>query len=37
MGWLPEPVERLLEVALVGELTVIGRNGRPIAHPLIPL
>ncbi len=37
MGWLPDPVERLLEVALVGELTVIGRNGRPILHPLIPL
>ena len=37
MGWLPAPVERLLEVALVGELTVIGRNGRPIQHPLIPL
>jgi Pyridoxamine 5'-phosphate oxidase len=37
MGWLPDPVERLLDVALVGELTVIGRNGRPITHPLIPL
>ena len=37
MGWLPEPVERLLGVALVGELTVIGRNGRPVTHPLIPL
>lgn len=37
MGWLPDPVERLLEVALVGELTVIGRNSRPIMHPLIPL
>jgi hypothetical protein len=37
MGWLPEPVERLLEVALVGELTVIGHHGRPITHPLIPL
>lgn len=37
MAWLPAPVERLLEVALVGELTVIGRNGRPITHPLIPL
>ena len=37
MGWLPAPVERLLEVALVGELTVVGRNGRPIVHPLIPL
>ena len=37
MGWLPGPVERLLEVALVGELTVVGRNGRPVTHPLIPL
>ena len=37
MGWLPDPVERLLEVALVGELTVIGRNGRPVTHPLSPL
>lgn len=37
MGWLPEPVERLLEVALVGELTVVGPRGRPITHPLIPL
>jgi nitroimidazol reductase NimA-like FMN-containing flavoprotein (pyridoxamine 5'-phosphate oxidase superfamily) len=37
MGWLPEPVERLLEVVLVGELTVVGPNGRPITHPLIPL
>jgi general stress protein 26 len=37
MGWLPEPVERLLEEALVGELTVVGRHGRPVTHPLIPL
>ncbi|HEX2194363.1 MAG TPA: pyridoxamine 5'-phosphate oxidase family protein [Candidatus Limnocylindria bacterium] len=37
MGWLPAPVERMLEVALVGELTVVGRDGRPITHPLIPL
>jgi general stress protein 26 len=37
MGWLPDPVERLLEVALVGELTVIGRHGQPVTHPLIPL
>ena len=37
MGWLPEPVEQLLDVALVGELTVVGRNGRPVTHPLIPL
>jgi general stress protein 26 len=26
-----------LSVALVGELTVVGRNGLPITHPLIPL
>lgn len=37
MGWLPQPVERLLDEALVGELTVIGPGGRPITHPLIPL
>ncbi|MEO8247602.1 MAG: pyridoxamine 5'-phosphate oxidase family protein [Chloroflexota bacterium] len=37
MGWMPEGAERLLEAALVGELTVIGRDGRPISHPLIPL
>ena len=37
MRWLPDPVEQLLDVALVGELTVVGRNGRPITHPLIPL
>jgi general stress protein 26 len=37
MGWLPDPVERLLDVALVGELTVIGRDARPVTHPLIPL
>jgi general stress protein 26 len=37
MGWLPDPVEHLLEVALVGELTVIGRQGQPVTHPLIPL
>ncbi len=37
MGWLPDPVERLLEVALVGELTVVGHNRRPVTHPLIPL
>jgi len=37
MGWLPQPVERLLGEALVGELTVIGSKGQPITHPLIPL
>jgi hypothetical protein len=30
-------VAQLLDVALVGELTVIGRDRRPVTHPLIPL
>jgi general stress protein 26 len=37
MTTLPEPVERLLEAALVGELTVIDASGRPVTYPLIPL
>ncbi len=37
MPWLPEPVERLLNAALVGELTVIRADGRAVSHPLIPL
>jgi nitroimidazol reductase NimA-like FMN-containing flavoprotein (pyridoxamine 5'-phosphate oxidase superfamily) len=37
MGWLPPAVEELLNVALVGELTVIRQDGRAITHPLIPL
>jgi general stress protein 26 len=37
MASLPEPVERLLDAALVGELTVVNRAGRPITYPLIPL
>ena len=37
MATLPEPVERLLESALVGELTVVNPAGRPITYPLIPL
>lgn len=37
MGTLPEPVERLLESALVGELTVVNPAGRPVTYPLIPL
>jgi general stress protein 26 len=37
MSWIPEPVERLLETALVGELTVVDRRGRPVTYPLIPL
>lgn len=37
MAILPEPVERLLESALVGELTVVNSAGRPVTYPLIPL
>jgi hypothetical protein len=37
MGTLPEPVERLLEAALVGELTVVDATRRPVTYPLIPL
>jgi general stress protein 26 len=37
MATLPEPVERLLEAALVGELTVVDPTGRPVTYPLIPL
>jgi general stress protein 26 len=37
MTSLPGPVAELLEVALVGELTVIDGAGRPVTYPLIPL
>jgi general stress protein 26 len=37
MPWLPEGVERLLNTALVSELTVIRADGRAVTHPLIPL
>jgi general stress protein 26 len=37
MGLLPEPIEALLNTALVGELTVVDDRGRPVTHPLIPL
>ena len=37
MATMPDPVARLLEMALVGELTVIDRRGRPVTYPLIPL
>jgi Pyridoxamine 5'-phosphate oxidase len=37
VGVLPEPIEELLEKALVSELTVIDPRGRPVTHPLIPL
>jgi general stress protein 26 len=34
---LPYPVARLVDAALVGELTVVGAAGRPITYPMIPL
>src|SRR6266542_472695 len=34
---LAQPIEELLNAALVGELTVIDDKGRPVTHPLIPL
>ena len=37
MGVLPEEIERILNAALVAELTVINRSGRPVTHPMIPL
>jgi general stress protein 26 len=37
MGVLPEPIEELLNTALVGELTVVDDHGRLVTHPLIPL
>jgi hypothetical protein len=35
--WLPDAVRELIDKALVTELTVIRRDGRPITYPLIPL
>lgn len=37
MGVLPEPIEELLNAALVSELTVLDAKGRPVTYPLIPL
>jgi general stress protein 26 len=37
MSSLPEPVESLLASALVGELSVVRSDGRPVTYPLIPL
>ncbi len=37
MTKLPEPIEELLNAALVSELTVLDRRGRPVTYPLIPL
>lgn len=37
MSWLPEPVQSLLEAALVAELSVVRPDGRIVTYPLIPL
>ena len=37
MPALSYPVARLIDAALVGELTVVGADGRPIAYPMTPL
>ena len=37
MADIPKPVAELLEAALVGELTVVDGDGRPVTYPLIPL
>ena len=37
MSTLPEPIEALLDAALVGELTVLDSTGHPVTYPLIPL
>jgi general stress protein 26 len=37
MATMPEPIARLLDAALVGELTVVDRDNRPVTYPLIPL
>jgi general stress protein 26 len=37
MATVPDTVARLLEAALVGELTAIDGHGRPVTYPLIPL
>jgi nitroimidazol reductase NimA-like FMN-containing flavoprotein (pyridoxamine 5'-phosphate oxidase superfamily) len=37
MGSLPQPVEDVLNAALVSELTVLDEEGVPITYPLIPL
>jgi general stress protein 26 len=34
---LPYPVARLIDAALVGELTVVDRDGRPITYPMTPM
>ncbi|HUQ44838.1 MAG TPA: pyridoxamine 5'-phosphate oxidase family protein [Candidatus Limnocylindria bacterium] len=37
MSVLSKAIEELLDLALVGELTVVDGAGRPVTYPLIPL
>ena len=37
MGAFPDRIERIIDAALVAELTVISSSGRPVSHPMIPL
>ncbi|MDQ4143785.1 MAG: pyridoxamine 5'-phosphate oxidase family protein [Actinomycetota bacterium] len=37
MAQIPDAIEKLLNAALVSELTVLDRRGRPVTYPLIPL
>lgn len=37
MSWLPDAVVDLIDEALVTEMTVVRRDGRPVTYPLIPM
>jgi general stress protein 26 len=37
MAWVPREVDELLTRSLVAEVAVVGRGGRPVVHPLLPL
>ncbi|MGA3029296.1 MAG: pyridoxamine 5'-phosphate oxidase family protein [Candidatus Limnocylindrales bacterium] len=37
MPALPYPVARLIDAAVVGELSVVGPDGSPITYPMVPL
>lgn len=37
MSWIPDAVHELIDIALVTELTVVRKDGRPITYPLIPM
>jgi len=37
MSWVPQPVIELIDTALVTEMTVARKDGRPMTYPLIPL